>query len=149
LVDHFDHVVGGGDRLSFDLGDDVPDDHGNAAYFSLVADESKLYDALGEGPLPVETEPFGWRATMEALRSLGCEPELRRVKTQPFVTDGGHYTIDCRFPGGIPDPKSLESEIKEIPGALECGLFVGLAKALVVAGPDGVEVIGASGADAP
>jgi ribose 5-phosphate isomerase A len=115
----------------------------------IVADESKLYDALGEGPLPVETEPFGWRATMEALRSLGCEPELRRVKTQPFVTDGGHYTIDCRFPGGIPDPKSLESEIKEIPGALECGLFVGLAKALVVAGPDGVEVIGASGADAP
>jgi len=107
----------------------------------IVADESKLYDSLGDGPLPVEAEPFGWRATLEALRSLGCEPELHRVESQPFVTDGGHYTIDCLFDGGVPDPKSLEAEIKEIPGALECGLFVGLARAVVVAKLDGVEVI--------
>lgn len=106
----------------------------------IVADESKIYDTLGSGPLPIETEPFGWRSTLDALRSLGCEPELRHTKSQPFVTDGGHYTIDCMF-GGIPDPESLEAEIKKIPGALECGLFVGLAKAVVVASSDGVEVI--------
>lgn len=109
----------------------------------IVADGSKLVETLGNGPLPVETEPFGWRATLEALKGLSCEPELRRVKNQPFVTDGGHYTIDCAF-GGIPDPKALEAEIKRIPGALECGLFVGLAKAAVIARPDGMEVIEAS-----
>src|SRR5919107_1853778 len=58
-----------------------------------------------------------------------------------FVTDGGHYTADCLFPS-IPDPATLEAEIKRIPGALESGLFVGLSRAAVVARGDGVEVIG-------
>jgi ribose 5-phosphate isomerase A len=40
----------------------------------------------------------------------------------------------------IPDPASLEVEIKRIPGALECGLFVGLAKAAVVAHKSGVKI---------
>jgi ribose 5-phosphate isomerase A len=103
----------------------------------VIADGSKPVEVLGStAPLPVEVEPFGWEATLEALSTLGCEPVLRR----PFVTDGGHYTVDCRFPS-IPDPASLEAEIKRIPGALECGLFVGLASAAVVARSTGdVEV---------
>lgn len=111
----------------------------------IVADGSKPVDVLGEGPLPVEVEPFGWQATLETLSSLGCEPELRMDRAHPqhpFVTDGGHYTADCRFPS-IPDPASLEAEIKGIPGALECGLFIGLARAAVVARESGVEVVGA------
>ena len=107
----------------------------------VVADGSKPVEVLGEGPLPVEVEPYGWGTTLEALASLGCEPELRMDRedpNHPFVTDGGHYTADCRFPG-IPDPASLEVEIKRIPGALECGLFVGLARAAVVAREGGVE----------
>ena len=109
----------------------------------VVADGSKPVDALGEGPLPVEVEPFGWEATLEALASLGCEPVLRMDREDPrhpFVTDGGHYTADCKFPS-IPEPASLEAEIKRIPGALECGLFVGLARAAVVARENGVEVM--------
>jgi ribose 5-phosphate isomerase A len=112
----------------------------------VVADSGKLADTLGVGPLPVEIDTFGWEATLEALASLGCEPELRMDWTdpgRPYVTDGGHYTADCAF-GSIPDPASLEVEIKRIPGALECGLFVGLARTAVVAGDDGTEVIGAS-----
>jgi ribose 5-phosphate isomerase A len=109
----------------------------------VVADGSKLVDTLGEGPLPVEVEPFGWEATLEDLASLGCEPELRMVPTdqqRPFVTDGGHYTADCRF-ASLPDPAGLEREIKSIPGALECGLFVGLARMAVVSRPDGTVMI--------
>jgi ribose 5-phosphate isomerase A len=112
----------------------------------IVADGSKPVDVLGEGPLPVEIEPFGWDRTLEALGTLGCEPMLRvdRADPQhPFVTDGCHYTADCLFPG-IPDPASLEAEIKRIPGALECGLFIGLARAAVVARESGVEVTEAS-----
>jgi ribose 5-phosphate isomerase A len=108
----------------------------------IVADASKPVDVLGEGPLPVEVEPFGWESTLEALGSLGCEPELRpdRADAQrPFVTDGGHYTADCLFPAKIPDPAPLEAEIKRIPGALECGLFVGLVRSAVVAREGGVE----------
>jgi ribose 5-phosphate isomerase A len=108
----------------------------------VVADGSKPVEMLGKGPLPVEVEPFGWEATLEALASLGCEPMLRMDRADPhhpFVTDGGHYTVDCIFPE-IPDPASLEVEIKRIPGALECGLFVGLVRAAVVARGGGVEV---------
>ena len=112
----------------------------------VVADEAKLVAALGAGPLPVEIDTFGWEATLEALATLGCEPELRMDLTdpgRPYVTDGGHYTADCAF-DSIPDPASLEVEIKRIPGALESGLFVGIARIAVVAGEDGVEVVEAS-----
>ena len=109
----------------------------------VIADPSKLVDALGEGPLPVEIDSFGWENTLEALASLGCEPELRMDWTdpgRPFVTDGGHYTADCTFEK-IADPASLEVQIKHIPGALESGLFVGLARAAVVAGENGAVII--------
>ena len=110
----------------------------------VVADGSKPVEVLGAGPLPVEVEPYGWEATMEALSSLGCEPQLRMGPSRhPFVTDGGHYTVDCLFPE-IPDPASLEVAIKRIPGALECGLFVELARAAVVASEGGVEITEAS-----
>lgn len=106
----------------------------------VVADGSKLVDLLGRGTLPIEVEPFGWEVTLEALSVLGCEPELRMAGPQPFVTDGGHYTVDCTFPS-IPDPAALEGEIKRIPGALETGLFVGLSRAAVIAREGGVEVL--------
>ena len=110
----------------------------------LVADASKAVDALGtRAPIPVEVDPFGWQATLEALSTLGCQPRLRMDAADPqhpFVTDGGHYTADCAFEG-IEDPAALEAAIKAIPGALECGLFVGLALAAVVAGGDGIRIL--------
>ena len=108
----------------------------------IVADASKPVTVLGEGPLPVEVEPFGWETTLEALAALGCEPVLRAGPgdaQHPFITDGSHYTADCLF-SEIPDPASLETEVKLIPGALECGLFVGLARAAFVARESGVEI---------
>jgi len=109
----------------------------------VVADSTKWVETLGTGPLPVEIDSFGWEVTLAALASLGCEPNLRMDWTdpeRPFVTDGGHYTADCRF-DSIPDPASLEIEIKKIPGALECGLFVDIARAAIVAGKNGTDTI--------
>ena len=110
----------------------------------LVADATKTVEALGtRAPVPVEVDPYGWQATLEALSALGCQPQLRMDAAdpqQPFVTDGGHYTADCAF-DAVGDPAALEAAIRAIPGALECGLFVGLAVAAVVAGADGVSVL--------
>jgi ribose 5-phosphate isomerase A len=109
----------------------------------VVADATKRVENLGAGPLPVEVEPFGWEATMEALEALGCRPERRMDAadpSRPFVTDGGHFTADCLF-RSIDDPAALEREIRAIPGALECGLFVGLTRAAVIAREDGSEVL--------
>ena len=108
----------------------------------VVADGTKSVEALGRGPLPVEVEPFGYETTLEALGALGCEPQLRLTDDgEPFVTDGDNYTVDCAF-RSIPDPAALETEIKRIPGALECGLFVSLARTAFVAREDGVSVLG-------
>jgi ribose 5-phosphate isomerase A len=111
----------------------------------IVVDSSKLVPVLGATyPLPVEVLPFGWRMAQRGLASLGCETVLRTAGDGPLVTDNGNYVIDCRF-GGIADPASLEAAIKQLPGVVECGLFVGLTDTLVVAGPNGITVTEATG----
>ncbi len=123
--------------------------HASSRGLIVIADDSKTVDSLGKVPLPVEVEPFGYEATLAALSSLGCEPTLRLEGSgsqtgdpdRPYVTDGGHYTADCLFPDGIPDPGALETGIKRIPGALETGLFVGLVHAAVVARPEGTQIM--------
>ncbi len=106
----------------------------------IVADDSKLVDALGDGPLPVEVEPFGWRATLRALQSLGCEAVPRADNGQHLCTDGGHLTMDCRFES-ITDPASLDARIKRIPGAIDTGLFVGMTRAVYVADRSSLRIL--------
>lgn len=104
----------------------------------IVADSSKLVDKLGtKAPLPVEVLRFGHEHTAFALRRQGCEPALRMKGGEPFVTDGGNYIYDCRFPDGIPNPYFLESRIDVIPGVVENGLFLNTAFEALVCDPDG------------
>ncbi|MBW4697233.1 MAG: ribose-5-phosphate isomerase RpiA [Aphanocapsa lilacina HA4352-LM1] len=107
----------------------------------IVVDATKLVERLGShGPLPVEVAPFGWQATARALERLGAEVNLRAQQGQAFLTDGGHYILDCRF-GPIADPAGLEAAIDRIPGVVESGLFVDMASAVIVADEGGVEVL--------
>ena len=71
----------------------------------------------------------------------GCEGEikLRLADGRPFETDSGNLILDCAF-GQIADPEALEDALKLIPGVVESGLFLGIADAAVIAGPDGVVV---------
>lgn len=110
----------------------------------VVADETKLVGRLGEkAPLPVEVIPFGWQLQERFLEELGAEATLRRNGAgDPFVTDGGHYVIDARFEGGIEDARMLELALRERVGIVESGLFLRIATEAVVAGADGVRVLG-------
>jgi ribose 5-phosphate isomerase A len=110
----------------------------------IVVDQEKLVDQLGDHtPVPVETVQFGWQATAARLTELGGEPVLRHAhEDHPFITDGGNYTLDCRF-GRIADAKALEQRIISIVGVVDCGLFIGRASAVVVAAADGVHVMNA------
>ncbi|HUH13816.1 MAG TPA: ribose-5-phosphate isomerase RpiA [Longimicrobiales bacterium] len=116
----------------------------------VIVDEGKLVERLGErSPLPVEVVPFGWSVHVPALLELGAAPELRRAPGgEPFVTDGGHYILDCRFPSGIADPEGIERALRARPGIVESGLFLGMASAVVVGGEDGVRVLERGGRDA-
>jgi ribose 5-phosphate isomerase A len=114
----------------------------------VIADAGKRVAQLGRFPLPVEVVPFGAAATVRrverAAAALGLHGALalRRRNGDLFVSDGGHYILDCAF-GAIPDPEALAQALAFIPGVVECGLFIGFASAAVIAGPAGVEVLGA------
>jgi ribose 5-phosphate isomerase A len=103
----------------------------------IMVDEGKLVRRLGEkAPVPVEVVRFGWRRTAEALRSLGAEPALRGGEADPFVTDGGNYILDCRFPAGT-DLAALAPRIKALVGVVEHGLFLGMRPTVFIGHADG------------
>jgi ribose 5-phosphate isomerase A len=111
----------------------------------VIADSSKRVAMLGAFPLPIEVAPFGLGSTRirlaAATRALGLKGEirLRERDGRTFVTDGGHYILDCAF-GAIPDPAALAAVLGALPGVMDHGLFIGLATAAIVAGEDGVQV---------
>jgi ribose 5-phosphate isomerase A len=106
---------------------------------AIIVDDSKLVDRLGTHmPVPVEVVAFGLEVTQEALEVLGAEAHLRRSTTgEPFVTDSGHWILDCAF-GAIADPARLEERIGRLVGVVESGLFIGRAGPVFVAATDGV-----------
>jgi ribose 5-phosphate isomerase A len=110
-----------------------------SARMVVISDSSKLVERLGSVfAVPVEIVPFGWEATAGRLRDLAQDVRLRLVADRgPYVTDGGHYIVDCRF-GAIGDPKALERDLAMIVGVVETGLFIDLASEALVADADGV-----------
>jgi ribose 5-phosphate isomerase A len=109
----------------------------------IVVDESKRVERLGtKAPLPVEVVPFGWRTSFDPIMRVGAEPELRlRADGSPFVTDGGHYIVDCRFPDGIDEPRDVERQLLRSPAVVDTGLFLGMADTVIVAATGGVELL--------
>ncbi len=108
----------------------------------IIADESKLADGLGRFPLPIEVIPFGYRRVMQRIKQEHRgEPVLRMQNGQPFITDQGHYILDCAF-GSIADPGLLNRDLHLIPGVAETGLFIDMAsKAIIGYAGGGIEVI--------
>ena len=110
----------------------------------VIADASKRVDVLGAFPLPVEVVRFGLAATRSLIEMLaadaGCKgPIEQRIgpKGEPLVTESGNFILDCSF-GRIEDPEALDEALKLIPGVVENGLFLDLADAAIIAGPEGV-----------
>jgi len=118
-----------------------------SARMVVIADESKWVDALGRFPLPIEVMPFGLAATRRAVEAAaaaaGCPGRtmLRQGRDgHAFVTDGGHWILDASL-NRIPDPKGLGESLCSIPGVVEHGLFIGMAQAVILAGPAGARVV--------
>ena len=104
----------------------------------IVADESKLSPQLGtHWPVPVEIIPFNWESQAAYLRDLGAKPTLRLADERPFHTDQGNLILDCDF-GPIADPAALDVTLNSRAGIVEHGLFIGMARDVVVAGAAGL-----------
>jgi len=109
--------------------------------FAIVVDESKMVDRLcpERQPIPVEVVPFGWKTTAQRLTDLGASWTLRPGgEGGPFITDGGHYILDCVFPA-FDSARELQQRMDGTIGVVEHGLFTGMATEVMVAsaGPDG------------
>ncbi|KAB1192707.1 ribose-5-phosphate isomerase RpiA [Haloferax sp. MBLA0076] len=111
-----------------------------ADQFLVVADPSKTADVLSH-PVPVEVLPSARTTVAAAVSDLGGDPTLRRAerKDGPVVTDNGNLVLDCDF-GEMADPEALAASLSALPGAVEHGIFAGLADVVYVGTDDGVDV---------
>lgn len=100
---------------------------------TVVADASKGVEHLGSTfALPIEVLDFAKTPVLRLCEELGAEPHFRRDGHDLFRTDNGHCIIDAKWPR-IEDPQKLERTLNGYPGVLDCGLFLGLCTAVVVA----------------
>lgn len=108
-----------------------------ARRFIVMADESKMVGHLGKFPLPVEVVPYGWKKVMQYLMENGCKSvTLRNKNKKVYVTEHQHYILDCRYER-ITHPVNLNQQLKSIPGIVETGLFLHIAKDALVGYSDG------------
>lgn len=107
----------------------------SSAKVYIIIDETKLVTRLGENfPVPVEVFPKALVYVENRLRELGASQVVLRPakgKDGPVVTENGNFILDAWF-GDI--GKTLEKEIKVIPGVIESGLFLGYNPEIIVAG---------------
>ena len=114
-----------------------------AKKFIVVVDSTKLVKKLNlDFKLPVEVLPSAWKQVQKTLHDLGGKGNLRMAqkKAGPIVTDQGNLILDLSFSNGIDQPELLESQINNIPGVLENGLFVNLTDQVLVGKVENDEV---------
>ncbi len=115
----------------------------------IIADDSKLVDAIGKFPLPVEVTLFGAGLTARRLAEVfshyGIKGEVRmRPGTPgpgPFLTDNRNVIVDCALES-LPEPGRVAHQIEHIPGVVTHGLFLGMADIAIIGSESGTRIIG-------
>jgi ribose 5-phosphate isomerase A len=102
-----------------------------ARQFVCIVDESKVVEALGKFPLPVEIIPMAQAHVVRRLVVLGGQPELRGG----FISDNGNQILDVRG-FTIRAPKEMERQINAIAGVVTVGLFAERPADIVIVGSD-------------
>ena len=114
----------------------------------VIADPSKQVERLGAFPLPVEVTPFGYTITAKKVVDVLCAAGIDRprveLRKQPgsmelLVTDGGNHILDCHC-GRIPDAEALAARLSNVPGVVEHGLFIGIARTVIIGNENGATV---------
>jgi len=114
----------------------------------VIADPSKQVERLGAFPLPVEVTPFGYTITAKKVYDVLCAAGIDRprveLRKQPgsldlLVTDGGNHILDCHC-GRIPDAEALAARLSNVPGVVEHGLFINIARTVIIGNENGATV---------
>jgi ribose 5-phosphate isomerase A len=105
--------------------------------FIVIADESKLVERLGVGPLPVEVTPFALEVLQKRFEEMSLQPQLRMRDGAPRVTDEGHRILDVRIPP-YDDIGNIVAQIREHAGVVETGYFPREATEAIIATASGI-----------
>jgi len=122
-----------------------------AKKFVVIADSRKKSSKLGQNwdrGIPIEVFPASYRIVQEKIENLyGGKANLREnnstQKAGPVVTDNGNFILDWVFETKDSnsnvnyDWKTINISIKMIPGVIETGLFIGMAKIAYFGKADG------------
>ncbi|HSN67943.1 MAG TPA: ribose-5-phosphate isomerase RpiA [Thermoanaerobaculia bacterium] len=108
--------------------------------FIVIADEGKLVERLGVGPLPVEVIPLAVDVLRLRFETAGLAPELRKSGGNPFMTDEGNRILDIRVPRDR-DIADVIEEVRGNAGVVETGFFPDEASEAIIAGAGGVRVM--------
>lgn len=145
-IDRLDLCIDGADEIDPDL--NLTKGGGGALLFEklvarradryvIISSDEKLVNHLGDRfRLPVEVVPVGWVHTSAMVADLGLSPELRMNGDAVYVTDGGHYILDCTWQREI-DPAQLATDLKALTGVVDHGLFIGMADVVMTIDPAG------------
>lgn len=116
--------------------------------FVVMIHGPKLVDKLGAFPLPIEVIEFGHTETAKRISAAvaalgyGAVPLILRKKNDAvYKTDNGNVLYDAAFGPVIADTAKLADTLSCVPGVIEHGLYIGIASTLIVARPDGIEII--------
>ena len=90
--------------------------------FVCIADESKLVNALGAFPLPVEVIPMATARVMRQFAAMGGNASVRMKNGHPLVTDNGQHIVDVTGLK-ITDPLAFETQVNQWPGVVTVGVF--------------------------
>jgi ribose 5-phosphate isomerase A len=89
-----------------------------AKKFIAIVDESKMVQYWGDFPVAVEVLPMARSAVARELMKLKCSPNYR----EGFITDNGNIILDV-YQLELLEPKVMESQINQIVGVVENGIF--------------------------
>ena len=98
----------------------------------LAIESDKRVERLGtRWPIPIEVHPDAVGRLAAFLRTRGATGALVRTgtgKDGPVITELGCFVLDAHFDE---IPQGLSSEIKQLPGVIETGLFEGYSFEIV------------------
>lgn len=112
----------------------------------IIADPTKQVQVLGVFPLPIEVSTFGFTITAKKIYDVLTEhgvdnPQVKqRVDDlgDPFVSDGRNFILDC-YCKTIKNAEILAKQLAVVPGVIEHGLFINLARTIIIGNETGTK----------
>lgn len=115
-----------------------------AKEFIVIADIRKKSTKLGQSwtkGVPIEVLPSAYRLCQVSIEKLyGGNAVLRKAKSKagPCVTDNGNFILDWQFDSSKEfNWNKVNQDLMMIPGVIETGLFIGMAKKAYFGNSDG------------